>query len=86
MSKKFIIDCDEATTICDKNQYKEATFWEKLKLSFHLLICKKCGLYSKQNTTVTKVCNQHLHKCETEHHLSENEKAVLQTEVIKKLK
>ena len=38
----FFINCDEATTICDKNQYKEASFWEKLKLGIHIFICKKC--------------------------------------------
>lgn len=86
MSKKFLIDCDEATTICDKNQYKEASYWEKIKLIVHLLLCKNCGLYSKQNETVTKVCDKHLHKCEKEHKLSEKDKEVLQKKVIEKLK
>ena len=27
------INCDEATTICDKSQYKEAGFWEIIKLN-----------------------------------------------------
>ncbi len=43
------LTCDEATKICDKNQYKEAPLWEKIKLSVHLFLCNKCGLYSKQN-------------------------------------
>ncbi len=82
----FFINCDEATTICDKNQYKEASFWEKLKLGIHIFICKKCGRYSEQNTIVTDVCNKHLHKCEAERKLTEKEKDVLQTEVVKRIK
>lgn len=47
------LTCDEATTICDKSQYKEATLWEKIKLSVHIFLCNKCGLYSKQNKVMT---------------------------------
>ena len=85
MSNKFFINCDEATTICDKNQYKEASFWEKLKLTFHLFLCKKCGMYSKQNAVVTKVCDKHLHKCETNHQFSEQEKIELQENISKEV-
>lgn len=80
MSKLFI-NCDEATTICTKNQYKEASFFEKIQLNIHLLRCKICGIFSKQNTTLTEVCNKHLHKTECEHKLSEKEKEVLKKEL-----
>ncbi|MDY7395696.1 hypothetical protein UMM65_10615 [Aureibaculum sp. 2210JD6-5] len=86
MSKIFLISCDEATAICNKSQYKEASFWEILKLRFHIFMCKTCGLYSKQNATLTKVCNKHLHKTESEHKLCNEEKEVLQTEVVKRMK
>lgn len=56
MFKFLKITCEEANHICNKSQYGEATFIEKLKLSWHLMICKFCSLYSKQNTTITKVC------------------------------
>ena len=48
------ISCDEATKICDKNQYNEAPFFDKLKLIFHLFLCKRCGKYSHQNDVMTK--------------------------------
>ena len=48
------LSCNEATTICDKGQYGEITFWEKIKLSWHLFSCKNCGKYSKQNGIMTK--------------------------------
>ena len=48
------LSCDEATTICDKSQYGEVTLLERIKLSLHLFLCKKCGKYSKQNGVMTK--------------------------------
>jgi hypothetical protein len=48
------ISCDQATKICDKQQYKEASLLERVQLNLHLLFCKKCGLYSKQNNVLTK--------------------------------
>ncbi|SNR54375.1 hypothetical protein [Lutibacter flavus] len=53
------LTCDEATSICDKSQYKEASFWEIIKLNIHLFLCKKCGLYSKQNSIMTKCYEKH---------------------------
>lgn len=53
------LTCDQATSICDKSQYKEATFWEKIKLNIHIFLCKKCGLYSKQNNIMTKCFEKH---------------------------
>ncbi len=66
MFKKFKITCDEATTICDKSQYKEASFLEKLRLNWHFLQCKFCKLYSVQNNKMSLLfgikaadCKQH---------------------------
>lgn len=55
MFKKLKITCNEATTICDKNQYGEATFMEKLKLQIHFMKCPICPQYTKQNTLLTKI-------------------------------
>ena len=78
---KFFISCDEATAVCDKNQYKEASFLEKLKLSVHLFLCKKCGAYTKQNGIITKACNAHLHKHSTHPKLSEVDKVEIQKKI-----
>ncbi|MCD2260462.1 glycine dehydrogenase [Psychroserpens luteolus] len=55
MSNKIIIPCEEANHVCDKTQYKEATLWEKIKLNIHLLYCKACRKYTKNNTKLTKL-------------------------------
>jgi len=76
------LTCDEATLICDKNQYKEATLWEKIKLSIHIFICKKCGLYSKQNNIMTKCYDIHKDaESKKVHCLSEPEKKHLEKEL-----
>lgn len=77
MGKGLFISCDEATAICTKNQYKEASFWELIQLNIHILRCKICGQFSKQNGKLTEVCNKHLQKEECEHSLTDAEKTVL---------
>ena len=56
MFKKLNITCKQAVAICDKSQYKEANFFEKIQLNIHFLCCKICTKYSKQNVFLTKLC------------------------------
>jgi hypothetical protein len=56
MFKKLNITCKQAVAICDKSQYKEATFFEKIQLNIHFLCCKICTKYSKQNVFLTNLC------------------------------
>ncbi len=44
-----MISCDEAVVICNKSQYKEASFSEKLKLKLHNLFCSNCAIFSRKN-------------------------------------
>ncbi len=46
--------CEEASHVCDKNQYKEAGFWEKIRLNIHLLYCSACRKYVIRNNKLTK--------------------------------
>lgn len=75
MFKKLNITCDQATTICDKNQYGEATFLEKVKLNIHFLKCRICLLYTKQNITLSGFFKKEATNCkERIHCLSKEEK------------
>lgn len=85
MSKKVMINCDEATSICNKSQYCEASFSDKLRLGIHNFLCKKCKLYSEQNTFMTKLFNVHLHKNDTEQKLCSEDKEGLQKNIQKEL-
>lgn len=60
MTKKMKItdSCDEANHVCDKAQYKEASLWEKLKLYMHLIYCKTCRKYSKNNKNLSNTIHK----------------------------
>ena len=64
--KLFRITCDEATMICDKSQYGESTFFERLKLQIHFLGCKICRRYTKQNNLLTRVYKNEASRCKSE--------------------
>lgn len=81
----FIINCDEATTICDKNQYGEASIYDKIKLNFHLFMCKYCMKYTKQNGIMTQIFGKHLRPCSGSEELSQEEKKELQKNLQKEI-
>ncbi len=53
-----MISCEEASVICNKSQYREATFFEIIKLKFHFLICKTCSKISSKNSRLTSLCGK----------------------------
>ncbi|MDO5972139.1 hypothetical protein Q4Q35_20255 [Flavivirga aquimarina] len=64
MSKiKILIPCEDANHVCDKTQYKEATLWEKIILNIHLIYCRVCRKYTKNNTKLTKVIKKSKVEC-----------------------
>lgn len=83
---KFLINCDEATAICDKHQYDEASVFDKIKLSFHLLFCKYCKTYSKQNNLMTQLIDKNLSPCDGSEKLSKKEKLELEKNLDNELK
>ncbi len=76
--KKIMITCDEATSICDKNQYGEASIFEKFKLNIHLLLCKHCRAYSMQNNYMTKLLGKYFDDSCKNDHLIDKEKKDLE--------
>ena len=50
----IFLKCEEANHTCDKNQYKEASFLEMIKLNIHVIFCKACREYSARNAKLTK--------------------------------
>lgn len=65
---KLFVDCKKAGHLCDKCQYEDASFFERLNMRFHKLICKPCSEYSERNTKLTKLlkdpkCQQMPQEC-----------------------
>ncbi len=54
----MMISCEKATIICNKAQYREATLFEILKLKIHVILCRTCAKFTKQNTEFTSLCEK----------------------------
>ena len=85
MSRKILINCEEATAICNKNQYREASFSNKIKLNIHVLMCKYCKTYSSQNHLVSILIGKYIDPCDDSNKLSEEEKQLLESSLIRKM-
>lgn len=53
-----MISCEEAAHICNKKQYKEASWKERIQLFMHLVVCKTCSAFSRKNTNLTTLCDK----------------------------
>ncbi len=53
-----MISCEEAAILCNKTQYEETTFVQKLKLRFHLFMCRACAGFTKKNTKLSLLCEK----------------------------
>ncbi|MCX2720720.1 hypothetical protein [Lentiprolixibacter aurantiacus] len=53
-----MISCEEAAHICNRKQYKEASWRERLQLFLHILACKTCASFSRKNTRLTRLCDK----------------------------
>ncbi len=78
---KFFFKCDEAVHVCDKSQYNEASFFEKLKLKMHIFICALCRGHAKRNTKLTETIKSANIKT-----LQPEEKQVLKTRIQQEIK
>jgi hypothetical protein len=68
MFKSLKLTCDEATTICDKNQYGKASILELVKLNIHFVRCKICALYTKQNMKLSSFYKGYSKSCKAIKH------------------
>lgn len=59
----MVIPCDEANHVCDKTQYNNATLWEKVILNIHLIYCRACRGYTKNNTKLTNILKKSEVEC-----------------------
>jgi hypothetical protein len=85
MGMNLLINCDEATTICDKSQYNEASFMEKVRLSLHLALCKNCKKYTKQNNLMSDVFNRFATPCQGSDHMPDKDKSDLEAKLKQEL-
>lgn len=53
--EKLFYSCEEAGLACDKSQYGELTFWEKIRLKIHMFYCDYCRGYAKRNQKLSSL-------------------------------
>ena len=49
------MNCEEARRFCDKEEYAEASFAERLRFRLHLWFCLACKQYKKQNKKLSNL-------------------------------
>ncbi|MCB0375814.1 MAG: hypothetical protein KDD04_07840 [Sinomicrobium sp.] len=92
MGKRILMNCEDANHVCDKNQYKESSGIEKIKLIIHLAYCKACRKYSISNHKLTHLIKkaeieaQPVPKVETIDESEKNEMKMLFEKELSKLK
>ncbi len=47
------ITCKKAVELISKEEENKITFFQKLKLEYHLFSCSLCKYFKKQNTIIT---------------------------------
>lgn len=76
----MMISCEKAAGICNKKQYKEASWWQVAQLKLHIFYCKTCNQFSTKNTVFTSLCDK-----ANLHVISEEEKETMKKEFEKQL-
>ena len=85
MGRKLFINCDEATTICDKSQYGEASLLERIRLTLHLALCKDCKKYTKKNNLMSDIFNRFATPCEGSDEMPDKDKQDLEAKLQEEL-
>ncbi len=52
MKKSLMISCKDATELAIKKNIEKLSFFNMMRLRFHVLICRFCKLFEKQNKII----------------------------------
>jgi len=55
----MMLSCARATFYIEKEQLTSLSFIERIKLRWHLKMCDKCRLYSKQSPILSRALKAH---------------------------
>lgn len=55
---KLFFNCKDACACCDKAQYEEASWFEKMRLRWHFYMCRSCKTHSEKNQKLTKLIDE----------------------------
>lgn len=78
-----MISCDEATYYSNISQYKNLSLKDKFRFKAHLLVCKPCGDYHKQNEMLSDKIKKVPIENFSNSKLSEEKKEVIREDIKK---
>lgn len=82
------ISCKKATEMLEHQSVVQLSFWENLKLKFHLIVCKTCCSYHEQTQAIDMFFKQNTAVSSNEKEHKENNSASsikLKNKIIKNL-
>jgi len=82
---KMMISCDKATYYSDISQYKKLSLVGQIKFITHLVSCKPCSDYHKQNKILSEKIKKVSTSNTTEIRLSEDKKVEIKNEIEKNI-
>ena len=82
---KMMISCDKATFYSDISQYKKLSVAEQVKFRSHLVSCKPCSDYHKQNKILSETIKKVSIDNANEIALSEGKKVEFKNEIEKNI-
>jgi len=82
---KMMISCDKATYYSDISQYQKLRFGEEIKFKAHLVSCKPCSDYHKQNKILSEKIKKVSVNDFSDSRLSEEKKEDIKNEIKKNI-
>lgn len=48
-------ECEKVVLIVEQSFWQKINFWKRLRLRFHMMICKNCSEYEKESTILHRI-------------------------------
>jgi hypothetical protein len=58
MKKGMMISCKDATELAVRQSHEKLNRWNRFRLKFHLIMCKFCSLFEKQNKDIDVIASE----------------------------
>ena len=81
----FILSCPEATFEIERELFGRITFIQKIRLKYHLLICKWCCSYKKKSSLLHISLNKIISQNEKKNSDYSVDKQELKNKILRKL-
>ncbi len=76
-----MIDCSKAVDFIEKKQNNELSFWKKIQLKQHLLVCNLCRVYAQKSKIIEGLIKSSLLKIKPSKDLKKKIKSELKNKL-----